>query len=155
AEALCASAAQAALAAAAPGLAGCEISLVLADDALLHRLNREWRGADKPTNVLSFPAQDFAADAPRPLPDGSLPLGDVVLAFETVECEATAQGKRLADHASHLIVHGVLHLLGYDHVVEAEADRMEALERAVLTRLGIADPYREIDGCETAGRETA
>jgi probable rRNA maturation factor len=133
-------AARAAVAGAGKALAApAELSLVLGDDGLLRRLNRLWRGRDEPTNVLSFPAEDGrprAADAP-------LLLGDVVLAFETVALEARAQGKPLADHLRHLVVHGVLHLLGYDHARAAEARRMEALERRVLCRLGVADPYRQ------------
>jgi len=118
-----------------------EVSIVLGDDALARRLNREWRGKDVPTNVLSFPAQDFAGSAPS-LPNGAiLPLGDIVLAFETIRGEAAAQGKALADHLSHLVVHGTLHLLGFDHLAEAEAERMEGLERGILAALGIADPY--------------
>jgi probable rRNA maturation factor len=115
-----------------------EIAVVLADDAAVQRLNREHRGKDSPTNVLSFPA---AGDAP-PAADAPLLLGDVVLAGETIGREARAQGKPLADHLSHLVVHGVLHLLGYDHMRAAEARRMEALETEVLAGLGIADPYR-------------
>ena len=113
--------------AAGPGGGG-ELCLVLADDALQRRLNRDFRGADKSTNVLSF------AGAPAS-------LGDVVLALETVAAEAESQGKSLADHVAHLVVHGVLHLMGYDHHTGAEARRMERLERAILAGLGIADPY--------------
>lgn len=137
AAALAAQAARATLAALgfAPA-AGAELAIVLGDDALVRALNRRWRGRDQPTNVLSF-----ASGAP---PAAALPqlLGDVVLAFETVEHEAAAQGKSLADHCRHLVVHGVLHLLGFDHMEEAEAERMEALERRVLAGMGIADPYR-------------
>ena len=106
-----------------------ELCLVLADDRLQRTLNRRFRGKDRSTNVLSF---DGA-------PDG---LGDVVLALETVQAEADAQGKSLADHVAHLVVHGVLHLMGHDHVGAAEARRMERLEREILTGLGIGDPYR-------------
>jgi probable rRNA maturation factor len=113
------------------------LSLLLADDASVRRLNRTFRGKDKPTNVLSFPAS-----APPGAP-GSRPLGDIALAFETVAGEAESEDKTLADHARHLIVHGTLHLLGYDHETDAEAERMEALEVKALARLGIADPYRE------------
>jgi probable rRNA maturation factor len=112
-----------------------ELSLVLADDGTVRRLNRRWRGRDRATNVLSFPA---AEPPPRGAP---LLLGDVVLAFETVRREAKAQGKSLADHLAHLVTHGVLHLIGYDHAADAEARRMEGLERRILRRLGIADPY--------------
>jgi probable rRNA maturation factor len=117
-----------------------EISLLLTDDAAIRNLNRAWRGKDKATNVLSFPA------GPQPGRPGPRPLGDIALAFETVAGEAQAEGKPLADHAAHLIVHGVLHLLGYDHEVETEAGEMEALEVRALARLGIADPYRAMAG---------
>ena len=106
-----------------------ELCLVLADDRLQRTLNRRFRGKDRSTNVLSF---DGA-------PDG---LGDVVLALETAQAEAEAQGKSLVDHVAHLVVHGVLHLMGHDHVGAAEARRMERLESAILTGLGIGDPYR-------------
>jgi probable rRNA maturation factor len=104
------------------------LCLVLADDALQRRLNREFRGRDKPTNVLSF---DGAPTA----------LGDVVLALETIAAEAQAQDKPLADHLAHLVVHGVLHLLGYDHETQGQARSMERLEIEILAGLGIADPY--------------
>ena len=119
-------------------LARVEISVVLADDAMVQALNRQYRGQDKPTNVLSFAALDGEEDLP---PDGPLLLGDVVLAFETTSREAEAEGKTLADHLSHLLVHGVLHLLGYDHLEEADAEEMEEQERVILADLGIADPY--------------
>jgi probable rRNA maturation factor len=119
-----------------------ELCLVLADNRAVRRLNREWRGRDKPTNVLSFPARDAGAAAIR-LPKGARsPLGDVIVACGVAASEAAAQGKTLSAHLSHLVVHGVLHLLGYDHERDAEAERMEALERRVLRRLGYADPYR-------------
>jgi probable rRNA maturation factor len=107
------------------------VSILLADDAFVQGLNRRHRGLDKPTNVLSFPAP--AAFEER--------LGDVVLGFETVSAEAAARGISLADHTRHLVVHGILHLLGHDHQDAAEAAGMEALEAEVLARLGIADPY--------------
>ena len=120
-------AAKAALAAVHEGPA--EISLALADDAAVRVLNRDYRGKDKPTNVLSFESGE------RPF------LGDVVLALETVLAEAEDQGKPAADHFTHLVVHGVLHLLGHDHETRAEARRMESLEVAVLAGLGVPDPY--------------
>jgi probable rRNA maturation factor len=140
---LCRSAARATLAAAPPlpGAGDAELSLVLADDALLRRLNRTWRGKDKATNVLSFPAQDFAAGAGAAPAEAPLLLGDVVLGFSTVRREAEAQKKPLADHLAHLVVHGVLHLLGFDHASEDDAARMETMERDVLAGIGIADPY--------------
>jgi len=96
-------------------------------------LNARFRGKDSPTNVLSFPA------GPNPMGH----LGDVALAFGVCESEARAQGKPLADHLRHLVVHGLLHLLGYDHEDEAEGDVMEALERSILSRMGVPDPYGE------------
>ncbi|HTH18269.1 MAG TPA: rRNA maturation RNase YbeY [Magnetospirillum sp.] len=124
-----------------------EISVVLADDATVHGLNRDWRGKDKPTNVLSFAALDDD-EAPR-VPGAPLLLGDVILAFETCRAEADELGKPLRDHLSHLVVHGVLHLLGYDHEEdEAEAEEMEALETAILAGQGIADPYAQPDIAE-------
>lgn len=110
-------------------------ALLLADDAAVRALNLQWRGHDKPTNVLSFPAPV------GPLAGGTRLLGDLVLAWDTVAREAAQEGKAVPDHAAHLVVHGVLHLLGLDHETEAEADAMEAVEVAALARLGIADPY--------------
>lgn len=124
---LCRRAARAALAVARRSGAPC---IVLADDARLRALNRRYRSKDKPTNVLSF-----ASDA------GHGALGDVVLARETVRAEARAAGLKADHHLAHLVVHGVLHLLGRDHAREAEARAMEALEARALARLGIADPY--------------
>lgn len=110
------------------------LNVLLTDDAAVRELNRAWRGQDKATNVLSFPCPPMAG-LPRP-------LGDVALAFETVAREAEAEGKSLRDHAAHLVVHGILHLLGHDHAGEADAEAMERIEVAALARLGIADPYR-------------
>jgi probable rRNA maturation factor len=114
-----------------------EVSVLLTDDAAVQDLNRTWRGKDKPTNVLSFPA------APQPRHDGAAtPLGDVVLAYETLVRESAEQSKPLQNHLAHLLVHGTLHCLGQDHENgEAEADAMEALEVAALATLGIPDPY--------------
>lgn len=115
-----------------------EVSVLLADDGRVRELNRDWRGKDSPTNVLSFPAWEpgtpFVADGP-------LPLGDVAVALETVLREAAAEGKTPEAHLAHLVVHGTLHLLGHDHEAEDEAERMEALEVRALEALGIADPY--------------
>ena len=135
-------AAHAAFAAAAPALpAGrrLELTLVLADDATLRQLNRAHRGLDKPTNVLSF---GHPRNGPSLPPSAPMLLGDVVLARETMAAEAAGQGKALADHFVHLTVHGVLHLLGYDHEKASDAEMMEGLEIAVLAGLGVADPYR-------------
>jgi probable rRNA maturation factor len=110
---------------------GSELAIVLADDSTLRALNRDWRGIDAPTNVLSFPAKNAAAGY----------LGDIILGYETVSREARAEGKPLAHHVAHLAVHGFLHLLGYDHERTADALRMERLERQILRRLGIPDPY--------------
>ncbi|MBN9074465.1 MAG: rRNA maturation RNase YbeY [Rhizobiales bacterium] len=114
-----------------------ELSLVFTDDAHIQALNAEWRGKDKPTNVLSFPAFSAAAGMTGLPPM----LGDIVLASETVTREAGLEGKPLDHHLSHLIAHGLLHLLGQDHETEAEAEAMEALERRILARLAIPDPY--------------
>ena len=114
-----------------------EVSCLFCDDATIRALNAQWRGIDKPTNVLSFPAGGPGA------PGASVLLGDIVLAFETVRREADREGKALAAHVSHLVVHGFLHLLGYDHEDGAEADVMEALESRTMIRLGCADPYAE------------
>lgn len=144
---LCVEAARAALAAAdeaPPGAA--ELSIVLADDALVQSLNRQWRGRDAPTNVLAFAAQE--GETPDPASPLPVLLGDVVLACETVTREAAVQAKPLADHLRHLVVHGVLHLLGYDHMMEADALRMEALETRILAGLGVPDPYREREAAE-------
>ncbi len=119
-----------------------EISLVLADDATLRRYNRDYRGIDKPTNVLAFAAAEAARTPGAPEEaEGPLLLGDVLLARETLVREAGEQGKRPADHLCHLVVHGVLHLLGHDHQSQDEAQIMERLEVAALGRLGVADPY--------------
>jgi probable rRNA maturation factor len=113
---------------------GGELAIVLTDDSSIRLLNRQWRGIDKATNVLSFPSQDAC---------GQLPLiGDIVLAYETIAQEARNEGKPFAHHLAHLAVHGFLHLHGYDHQQDDDADAMEALERKILRRLAIPDPYR-------------
>jgi probable rRNA maturation factor len=148
AEDLCRTLAAAALQAAAGDLdgPGVEISIVLADDGTVQALNRDWRGQDKPTNVLSFAALDDDEAPPAP-PGMPVLLGDVVLALETCRREADAQKKSLAHHTAHLVVHGVLHLLGWDHEDDdVEADEMEDLETRVLATFGIADPYAEPGG---------
>jgi probable rRNA maturation factor len=117
-------------------------SLLFTSDAEVHALNREWRGRDKPTNVLSFPMLErdelasLAAEGPPVM------LGDIALAHETCAREAQEKGVSLEHHAAHLIVHGLLHLAGHDHVdSDAQADEMEALETAILAKMGISDPY--------------
>lgn len=135
-------AAAAALRAAAPNLTTGGVTIALSSDAVVHDLNRRWRGVDAPTNVLSFPGDD-PAEAGAAAADGPPGhWGDVVLAGETMGAEATQQGKSLADHLAHLVVHGVLHLLGYDHENDDDGDVMESLETAILADLGVADPYR-------------
>lgn len=112
------------------------LSVLLADNATVQGLNAQFRGKDKPTNVLSFPA------APMPGQDEQV-LGDIALAFETCRAEAHDEGKRLADHVTHLVIHGVLHLLGYDHETDADAEAMESRETALLAGFGIDNPYGE------------
>jgi len=130
AEGLVRRAARAALAAAKPRPRG-ELCIVLADDVLQRKLNHDFGGRDKPTNVLSFEGAPVS-------------LGDVVLALETIAGEAETQGKSLADHVAHLVVHGVLHLAGYDHERPRDAKMMEPLEATILARLGIANPYEAV-----------
>lgn len=126
-----------------------EIGIALAGDADIRPLNRRWRGKDTATNVLSFPAHD--GSQPRQMPSGEPEfLGDVMLAFEICAREADEAGVSLSDHLSHLIVHGVLHLLGYDHEMQEDAERMERLETEILARAGIPDPYAGTEAvCET------
>lgn len=137
-----------ALAAIAPELANPRLSasLLFSDDAEVHALNREWRGKDKPTNVLSFPMlerEDLLALAPKGPPEL---LGDIALALETCTREAADKGVSLEHHAVHLVVHGLLHLAGHDHVnSDEEAAAMEALEIKALALMGIADPYGDRD----------
>ncbi len=118
------------------GLRHSELSVVFSDDAHIQDLNAAWRGKDKPTNVLSFPAHPF-----RPGADLPPMLGDIVLAFETVAGEANKENKPIEHHISHLVIHGLLHLLGHDHEDDGEAESMEAVERRALGRLAIPDPY--------------
>ncbi|MCT6824161.1 rRNA maturation RNase YbeY [Bartonella apis] len=115
-----------------------ELSLVFTDDANIRTINAKWRHIDKATNVLSFPA--------FPIQPGQRPgpiLGDIVIARETVQREAQEENKGFDDHLSHLIVHGLLHLTGYDHQNDDEAEQMESLERKILASLGISDPYND------------
>jgi probable rRNA maturation factor len=134
-EAVCRRAALETLAHCDLGRGASEISILLCDDTTISRLNREYRGQAKPTNVLSFPIGQAAAGAEVSL------LGDVAIALETVAAEAQAADLAIAGHLTHMVVHGVLHLLGYDHQLDEEAAGMEALEVKILDRLGVADPY--------------
>jgi probable rRNA maturation factor len=120
-----------------PALKGSELSVVFTDDAHVRRLNADYREKDKATNVLSFPGSPPDAKLFGPL------LGDIVVARETVVAEADEQGLAFEDHLTHLLVHGLLHLFGHDHLEDDEAERMESLETEILARLGIADPYAE------------
>ncbi len=113
-----------------------EVSILLTDDARLRALNRDFRGQDRPTNVLSF-----TGEADPPHHGAVLLIGDVAVALGTTEREARAQGKSLTDHLCHLVVHGILHLLGYDHIHDSDAQVMETAERDILARLAIDDPY--------------
>ena len=115
---------------------GSELAIVLTNDSAIRQLNRVWRNVDAPTNVLSFPA------ATKQGADEPAHLGDIVLAYETIAREARDEGKPLANHIAHLVVHGYLHLLGFDHERNADAEAMEQTERDILGRLAIPDPYR-------------
>ena len=123
-----------------------EIAIRLTDDAEVQALNRDFRGKDKPTNVLSFPqVQDDLLESLANSDDGEILLGDIVLARETCMREAEEKGVSVVDHATHLIIHGTLHLVGYDHMDDASATAMEALEVKALASLGIANPYADQD----------
>lgn len=113
------------------------VAVMLTDDASIRAMNAQWRGIDKPTNVLSFPA------AAAPAAAGSAHLGDIAIAYETVAAESASENKDFADHLAHLAVHGYLHLVGFDHETDEEAVRMEYLETQILSGLGIADPYAD------------
>jgi probable rRNA maturation factor len=115
-----------------------DIAVLLTDDAAIRVMNATWRGIDKPTNVLSFPAVE--SDAPH--------LGDIAIACETVAREAEAENKAFLDHLAHLSIHGYLHLIGFDHETDREAERMEHLETRILASLGIADPYADRPGLD-------
>jgi probable rRNA maturation factor len=117
-----------------------EVSLLFTDDAAIQAINAEWRGMDKPTNVLSFPAYPITpGEKPGPM------LGDIILARETLEREAGEMGKPFQEHLTHLLVHGFLHLFGYDHIEDHDAEKMEGLESSILAHLGLSDPYAEAD----------
>ncbi|MGV3633580.1 MAG: rRNA maturation RNase YbeY [Pseudorhodoplanes sp.] len=113
------------------------LAVMLTDDASIRSMNAQWRGIDKPTNVLSFPAGASAATT------GSVHLGDIAIAYETVAAESVSENKAFADHLAHLAVHGYLHLVGFDHETDDEATQMENLETRILSGLGIADPYAD------------
>ena len=126
-----------------------ELAIVLSNDSTVQALNRDWRGKNAPTNVLSFPAAPMLSGAPSlPVPrrGGKSPapspyIGDIVIAYQTTAREAVAEGKRFDHHLAHLAIHGFLHLLGYDHENDRDAEKMESLERRILGRLAIPDPY--------------
>ncbi|MBK0327425.1 rRNA maturation RNase YbeY [Rhodobacteraceae bacterium F11138] len=131
----------------------CEIALLACDDARIAELNHAFRGKPDPTNVLSWPSEDLApatagTDPAPPQPDftGQIVLGDIAIAWDTCAREASEAGKPIHDHVTHLVVHGVLHLLGFDHVRDPDATVMQRLEVEILGRLGIDDPYRETGG---------
>jgi probable rRNA maturation factor len=142
-------AARAVLAELGPPPEGFAISLLACDDARIAALNAAFRGKPQPTNVLSWPSEDRAPDRPGARPEPPEPgppgdpaeLGDIALAWETCHAEAIAADKPLADHLSHLVVHSLLHLLGYDHISDTDAEIMEATEVRALARMGLADPY--------------
>ncbi len=128
----------------------CEMSLLGCDDARIAVLNAEFRDKPGPTNVLSWPAEDLAPEQegaaphpPEPDFEGEIALGDIAISYDTCAREAAEAGKPLADHVTHLVVHGLLHLLGYDHIRDGDAALMEALEVEILGKMGIDDPYRD------------
>jgi probable rRNA maturation factor len=118
-----------------------ELAVMLTDDAGIRTLNSNWRGIDKPTNVLSFPA--LPPSGPRGPDDAPRMLGDIAIAYQTMRKEADDEQKPFDHHLSHLAVHGFLHLIGYDHETDDDAETMEALEREILSQLGIPDPYAD------------
>ncbi len=127
----------------------CEVSVLGCDDARIADLNTEFRGKPSATNVLSWPAEDLAPEEPgqepvSPEPDftGEIPLGDIAISFDTCAREAAEAGKAMDDHVIHLLVHGTLHLLGYDHIRDPDATLMEGIEVEILGKLGIDDPYK-------------
>ena len=124
-------------------VADAELAVMLTDDSGIRTLNSNWRGIDKPTNVLSFPAlQPTGPSGPE---DAPRMLGDIAIAYETTRREADDEQKLFDHHLSHLVVHGFLHLIGYDHEKDDDAETMEALEREILSQLGIPDPYTDRD----------
>ena len=126
-----------------PYAQGIELSITLTNDTHIQELNREYRGKDKPTNVLSFPQIDWVQEqesAKAPL----IMLGDVIIALETIEREAQEQDKRIQDHFIHMLIHSILHLCGHDHEQEAEAEEMESIEIQILSDMGIKNPYETL-----------
>ncbi len=130
-----------AIAQAMPSLTAAEISIVLTDDAFIQTLNKQYRGKDKPTNVLSFPQIDDWAQTMR-LPS-PLALGDIIIAYETIVREAAEQSKTVENHTAHMLCHGILHLLGFDHIDDDDAQVMEELEMKILTDIGLPSPYND------------
>lgn len=128
-----------------------ELAIVLTDDSAIRTLNREWRSIDRPTNVLSFPMQGLPPTSGGLTGGPPVLLGDIVIAYETTAEEARAESKPFRDHLAHLAVHGFLHLLGYDHDSDSDAEAMEGIERSILARLDIPDPYVARDLVATAG----
>ncbi len=124
-----------------------EVAVLACDDARIAELNTEFRDKPTPTNVLSWPSEERGAEedggVPFPPEGPDTELGDIAIAFETCEREATAAGKPMTEHVTHLVVHGVLHLLGYDHIRDKDATLMEGLETAILGKMGFSDPYEE------------
>jgi probable rRNA maturation factor len=124
---------------------GGEVSILLADDSTIQLLNRDWRGIDKPTNVLSFPAPDL------PAAGGDKILGDIVIAYETLQRECADEDRDFLHHLAHLTVHGFLHLIGYDHETDAAADSMEALESKIMIDMKLPDPWLKRDLTQDIG----
>ena len=148
-EAVAGPAAEAALAEVGLEAAGFTLCLMGCDDARIQELNGGFRGKAKPTNVLSWPSEERGAEDEGGVPDLPEPgdandpehLGDIALSYDTCAAEAMAAGKALADHVTHLVIHGLLHLLGYDHIRDGDATLMEGIEVRALARLGLSDPY--------------
>lgn len=134
-----------AAAAAALSTSDGEVSILLTDDSEIRALNRDWRGLDKPTNVLSFPAAKPA------VPGSDVLLGDIVVAYETLQRECDDEDRDFLHHLAHLTVHGFLHLLGYDHQTDAQAGEMEALESKIMTRMNMPDPWQDRDLARSFG----
>jgi probable rRNA maturation factor len=124
-----------------PKIKTAEVTITLTDDTHIQKLNSQFRKKNKPTNVLSFPMFDTLDDIP--VGNHPIPLGEIFIAFETIKREAVEQDKSVHDHLHHMVVHGFLHLLGYDHMVDDEAEEMENLEIKILKKMGISNPYLE------------